>query len=68
MLGVVVSEIAQVVCAILLKCKSVLHMLHVRYVLVIYVSDYISRSIFFFTLFFCFRKQIFIPSLSFFGI
>ena len=35
MLGVDVAEIFQVVCLILLKCKSVLHVSHVRYVLVI---------------------------------
>ena len=66
MLGFGVAEIVQVVCVTLVECKSVLHVLHVRYVLVISVSNYISRRIFFFTLFFCFRKQIFITSLSFF--
>ena len=35
MLGVGVADIVQVVCVILLECKSVLHVLHVRYVLVI---------------------------------
>ena len=35
MLGVVVSEIVQVVYVILLECKYFLHVLHVRYVLVI---------------------------------
>ena len=35
MLGVGVTEIVQVVCAIVLECKSVLHVLHVRYVLAI---------------------------------
>ena len=35
MLGVGVAEIVQVVCVIGLKCKSVLHVLHVSYVLVI---------------------------------
>ena len=35
MLGVGVTEIVQVVCVILLERKSVLHVLHVRYVLVI---------------------------------
>ena len=35
MLGVGVAEIAQVVCVIVLERKSVLHVLHVRYVLVI---------------------------------
>ena len=34
MLGVGVPEILQVVCVILLECKSILHVLHVRYVLV----------------------------------
>ena len=34
MLGVGVTEIAQVVCVIVLECKSILHVLHVRYVLV----------------------------------
>ena len=35
MLGVGVAEIAQVVCVIVLECKYILHMLHIRYVLVI---------------------------------
>ena len=35
MLGVDVAEIVQVVCAIFLECKSVLHVLHVRYMFVI---------------------------------
>ena len=34
MFGVGVAEIAQVVCVIVLECKSVLNVLHVRYVLV----------------------------------
>ena len=34
MLDVGVSDIVQVVCVIYLYCKSVLHVLHVRYVLV----------------------------------
>ena len=34
MLGVGATEIMQVVCIIVLECKSVLHMLHGRYVLV----------------------------------
>ena len=34
MVGVGVTEIVQVVCVIVLECKSVLHVLHVRYVLV----------------------------------
>ena len=34
MLGVGVTEIVQVVCIILFECKSVLHVLHVRYELV----------------------------------
>ena len=34
MLGVGVTEIVQVVFVIVLECKSVLHVLHVRYVLV----------------------------------
>ena len=34
MLGVGVAEIMQVVCVIVLECKSVLHVLHVRYMLV----------------------------------
>ena len=32
MLGVGVAEIVQVVCVIVLECKSILHVLHVRYV------------------------------------
>ena len=35
MFGVGVAEIVQVVCVIGLECKYVLHVLHVRYVLVI---------------------------------
>ena len=35
MLGVGAAEIAQVVCVIVLERKSVFHVLHVRYVLVI---------------------------------
>ena len=35
MLGVGVAEIVTVFCVILLECKYVLHVLHVRYVLVI---------------------------------
>ena len=34
MLGVGVTDIVQVVCVIVLECKSVFHVLHVRYVLV----------------------------------
>ena len=34
MLGVGVAEIVQVVCIIVLDFKSILHVLHVRYVLV----------------------------------
>ena len=35
MVGVGVADIVQVVCVIELECKSVLHVLHVKYVLVI---------------------------------
>ena len=35
MLGVGVAEILQVVCVIVLECKSVLHVLNVRYELAI---------------------------------
>ena len=35
MLGVGIAEILQVVCIIVLECKYALHVLHVRYVLVI---------------------------------
>ena len=34
MLGDGVAEIVQVVCVIVLECKSVLYVLHVRYVMV----------------------------------
>ena len=34
MLGVGVTEIVRVLCVIVLQCKSVLNVLHVRYVLV----------------------------------
>ena len=34
MLGVGITEIVQAVCVIGLECKSILHVLHVRYVLV----------------------------------
>ena len=33
MFGVGVAEIVQVICVIVLECKSVLHVLHVRYAL-----------------------------------
>ena len=39
MLGVGVADIVQVVCVILLECKSVFHVLHVRYVLVSKLSQ-----------------------------
>ena len=42
MLGVGVAEIVQVVCAIVLDCKPVLHVLHVRYVLVIKMLQVVS--------------------------
>ena len=42
MLGVGVTEIVQVVCVILLERKSVLHVLHVRYVLVIKMLQVVS--------------------------
>ena len=32
MLGVVIAEIVQVVCDVMLECKYVFHVLHVRYV------------------------------------
>ena len=42
MLCVGVAEIVQVVCDILLECKSVLHVLHVRYVFVIKMLQVVS--------------------------
>ena len=42
MLGVGVADIVQVVCSIVLECKSVLHVLHVRYVLVSKISQVVS--------------------------
>ena len=42
MLGVGITEIVQVVCVIVLDCKSVLHVLHVRYALSINILQAIS--------------------------
>ena len=42
MLGIDVAEIVQVVCVIVLECKSIFHLLHVRYVLVIKMLQVIS--------------------------
>ena len=42
MLGVGVPEIVQVVCIIVLGCKYVLHVLHVRYMLVIKMLQVVS--------------------------
>ena len=39
MLGVGVTEIVQVLCVIVLECKSIFHVLHVRYVLVSKLSQ-----------------------------
>ena len=42
MLGVGVTEIVQVLCVIGLECKSILHVFHVRYVLVIKMLQVVS--------------------------
>ena len=42
MLGVGVAKIVQVVCVIGLECKSGLHVLHVRYMLVIKMLQVVS--------------------------
>ena len=42
MFGVGVAEIVQVVCVVMLECKSDFHVLHVLYVLIIQMLQVVS--------------------------
>ena len=56
MLGVGIAETVQVVCVIVLECKSVLHEFHVRYVLEIKMLQVVSM---------CYHMGVVIPAIPY---